>query len=161
MIILRIIHILSATFWVGTTLFIVFFLEPTIRALGPDGGKFMQRLIGGTHFSLAMAVSSWLTVGAGVLMYGPVTGWSWPIVFGPRLALTLGAVAGIAAGVVGTAVNGRASGRLQKLGKAIAAQGKPPSPAQAAEMKQLQTTIRQGSWLGASLMVLAILGMTW
>lgn len=161
MTLLRFIHILSAIFWVGTTLFMVFFVEPTVRALGPDGGKFMQGLMGGTRFSLAMAVSGWLTILAGLLLYGPVTGWSVNLMLGPRLPLTLGAVAGIVAGLVGTLVQGRASGRLQALGQAVVAQGTPPSPTQAAEMQRLQAAIRRGSWWSAGLMVLAVIGMTW
>jgi hypothetical protein len=160
-IIFRFIHIFSAIFWVGTTLFMVFFLEPTVRSLGPDGGKFMQRLLGGTRFSLVMAASGWITIIAGLLLYGPVTGWSVSLIFGPRLPLTLGAVAGIAVGFVGTAVQGRASGRLQALGQTIAAQESPPSAAQAAEMQQLQAAIRQGGRWSAVLMVLAVIGMTW
>ena len=43
---LRFVHIAAAIFWVGTSLFMLFFLEPTIRSLGADGGKFghLQKL---------------------------------------------------------------------------------------------------------------------
>jgi uncharacterized membrane protein len=34
MIILRLIHILSGIFWVGTAFFFVLFFEPTIKAAG-------------------------------------------------------------------------------------------------------------------------------
>ena len=161
MVLLRFIHIFSSIFWVGTTLFLVLFLEPTVRSLGPDGGKFMQRLLGGTRFSLVIALSAWVTIIAGVLLYWPLTGWSPQVMFGSRLPLTLGALAGIAAGVVGAAVTGRASGQLQAVGKDMATQGGPPAPAQLAEMQRLQAKIRQGSILSAVLMVLAVIGMTW
>lgn len=162
MAILRFIHIFAAIFWVGTTLFMVLFLEPTIRALGPDGSKVMQRLIGGTRFSLAIAAAGWITILAGFGLYGPATGgWSADFIFGERLPLTLGAVAGIAAGVVGATMQGRSSGRLTALGQAIAAQGGPPSPDQLADLQQHQRTIRQGSIISAVLMVLAVIGMTW
>ena len=113
MAILRFVHIFSAIFWVGTTLFLVLFLEPTVRCLGPDGGKFMQRLLGGTRFSLVIALSAWITIIAGAFLYWPLTGWSPQVMFGSRLPLTLGALAGIAAGVVGAAVTGRASGQFR------------------------------------------------
>ena len=162
MTILRFIHIFSAIYWVGTTLFMVLFLEPTIRALGPDGGKFMQRLIGGTRFSLSMSLSGLLTILAGLLLFGSATGgWSTTLMFGARLPLTVGAVAGIAAGIAGGAVQDRASGQLLKLGQDIARQGGPPTPEQAAEMARLQATIRQGSYWSAVLMVVAVIGMTW
>jgi len=161
MVILRFVHIFSSIFWVGTTLFLVLFLEPTVRALGPDGGKFMQRLLGGTRFSLVIALSAWVTIIAGALLYWPLTGWSPQVMFGSRLPLALGSLAGIAAGVVGAVVTGRASGQLQGVGKQMATQAGPPAPAQLAEMQRLQAKIRQGGVISAVLMVIAVIGMTW
>jgi uncharacterized membrane protein len=158
---LRFVHIFSAIYWVGTTLFLVMFLEPTVRSLGPDGGKFMQRLTGGTRFSLSMTIAALLTVIAGFGLYGPVTGWTLDLMLGARLPLTLGAIAGIASAVVGGLVNGRTSGKMQALGQQIATQDGPPSPEQVAQMEQLQTTLRKGSRWTAVLMVLAVIGMTW
>ena len=80
---------------------------------------------------------------------------------GSRLPLTLGALAGIAAGVIGAAVTGRASGQLQGVGKQMATQGGPPAPAQLAEMQRLQAKIRQGGVISAVLMVIVVIGMTW
>ncbi|MCO5182900.1 MAG: hypothetical protein M9928_02045 [Anaerolineae bacterium] len=159
--VLRFIHIFGAIYWVGTTLFMVMFLEPTVRALGPDGGKFMQRLTGNTRFSLSMTIAGLLTIIAGLGLFGPVTGWTMDIMLGARLPLTLGAIAGIASALVGFLVNGRASGKMQALGKEMAAQGVPPKPEQLAQMQQLQATLRNGSRITAVLMVLAVIGMTW
>ena len=161
MAILRFIHIFSTIFGVGTTLFLVLFLQPTVRSLGPDGSKIMQRLLGGTRFSLVIALSAWITIIAGALLPWPLTGWSPPVMFGSRLPLTLGTLAGIAAGVVGAAVTGRASGQLKGVGKQMATQGGPPAPAQLAEMQRLQAKIRQGGVISAVLMVIAVIGMTW
>jgi HAMP domain-containing protein len=159
--IIRFLHVFSAIFWVGTTLFMAFFLEPTLRALGPEGGKVMQRLLSGTRFALAISASGIVTVLAGVLLYAPVTGMAPAVMFGARLPLTLGALAGIAAAAFGGAVQGRASGRMRDLGQQIAAQGKPPSPEQLAEIGALQASLRQGSLWSVILMVVAVIGMTW
>ncbi len=43
LIVLRFIHVLSAVYWAGTIFFFVSFLEPSLRSLGPDGGKVMIR----------------------------------------------------------------------------------------------------------------------
>lgn len=158
---LLVVHVLSAIFWVGTTLFMVFFLEPTVRALGPEGGKFMQRLVGGTRLSQALAGAALLTVLTGLAMYGPATGNSMAVMLGERLPLTIGALAGIFSAITGGVMNGRASARMQALGKEMAAKGGPPAPAQMAEMQQLQATLRQGSRITAVLMVIAVVGMTW
>jgi hypothetical protein len=42
--VLRLIHILGGVYWAGTMFFFVTFLEPSLRSLGPDGGKVMIRL---------------------------------------------------------------------------------------------------------------------
>jgi uncharacterized membrane protein len=41
---LRLIHIFGGVYWAGSIFFFVTFLEPSIRSLGPDGGKVMIRL---------------------------------------------------------------------------------------------------------------------
>lgn len=158
---LRLVHILSAIFWVGTTLFMLFFLEPTIRSLGPDGSKFMQRLLGSTRFSVVIAAAGGITILAGLFLYWPLTNFRSAVIFGTRLPLTLGALAGILAGIVGTRMQGRSSGRLMELGQEMAAQNRPPSPEQLAEVQSLQATIRRGSQISAVLMVLAVIGMVW
>ena len=96
---------------------------------------------------------------AGVLLYWPFTGFSPAVMFGARLPLTIGAVAGILAGFTGTLIQGRASGQLTALGKKMATQGGPPSPEQLAQVGALQGTIERGSRLSALLMVVAVIGM--
>ncbi len=159
MFIVRLVHIFAAIFWMGTTLFMVAFLEPVIQALGPDGSKVMQKLSGGTRFPLAIALGGWITVIAGVLLYWPFTGFSPAVMFGARLPLTIGALAGILAGFTGTLIQGRDSGQLTALGKKMATQGGPPSPEQLAQVGVLQHTIQRGSRLSAFLMVVAVIGM--
>jgi hypothetical protein len=132
LLIVHFIHIFAAIFWMGITLFMVAFLEPVIKALGPDGSKVMQKLSGGTRFPLAIVVGGWTTVIAGVLLYRPFTG---------------------------TLIQGRASGQLTALGKERATQGGPPSPEQLAQVGVLQHTIQRGSRLSALLMVVAVIGM--
>ncbi|NJN84626.1 MAG: hypothetical protein HC802_21625 [Caldilineaceae bacterium] len=160
-ILLRIAHVLFATFWVGTTLFSVLFLQPTIAAMGADGGKFMQRLLGDTRFSLAMTAAGLTTVITGLLMYGPVTGNAVEIMIGPRLPLTIGAIAGIVSAVIGGAMVGRSSGKLEKLSAEMVAQKSRPTREQLTQIQSLQSTIRRGTIWTAVFMVIAVVGMTW
>ncbi|MFQ5419025.1 MAG: hypothetical protein ACE5EY_01550 [Anaerolineae bacterium] len=159
MIILRLIHIFCAIFWVGTTLFMVGFLETAVQASGPEGGKVMQKLVGSTRFPLVIAIAGWLTVLSGLWMYWQMTGFHAAVMFDTRLPLTLGAIAGIAAGIVGTVIQGRASGQLAALGQEMAAQTEPPSPEQLAALGGLQATLKRGGRLNAVLMALAVIGM--
>ncbi|MDQ7030703.1 MAG: hypothetical protein Q9O62_13450 [Ardenticatenia bacterium] len=159
MTLLRLIHVLSAIFWVGSTLFITFFLEPTVQALGAEGGRFMQRLTGG-RLSPAMALAGLLTIASGLWMYASVSGgFDLGVMFAARLPLTLGALAGITSLLVGLLVQGRASRQLKALGQRLAAQGGPPTPEQAARLAALQHTLRRGGQLNVLLMILAVVGM--
>jgi uncharacterized membrane protein len=160
MIFLRSIHILSGTFWVGTALFFVLFLEPTLKASGPAGGTVMGRLTL-TRFPLLMALASILTVGIGVVMYlidshGLQVNW---IASTPGIAITIGSLAGILAFIEGLIVQMPASNRMAALQKEILTAGGQPTPPQIQEMQALQEKISNASRLGAVLMVIAVLGM--
>ena len=65
--VLRLIHILSGVYWAGTVFFFVTFLEPTIRSLGPDGGKVMIRLFERGYLKLLPIVAV-VTVLSGLWM---------------------------------------------------------------------------------------------
>ncbi len=60
---LRILHIGGGVFWVGTTLFAAFFLEPSVSAAGPAGGEVMKRL-NATRFHPVMITLTLLTLPA-------------------------------------------------------------------------------------------------
>ncbi len=156
---LRLIHILSAIFWMGSTLFIGLILEPAVDDLGPEGGKLMQKLAGGA-LNRAMSAAGLLTILSGLGMYVSHSGGFDPaVMFAERLPLTLGALAGFAALLVGLLVQGPASKRLNALGRQIATQGGPPTPEQAAQIVALRNTLSRGGKLETILMLLAVLGM--
>lgn len=129
MIVLRTIHILSGTFWVGTAFFFVLFFEPTLKAAGPAGGTVMGRLML-TRFPMAMVFSSILTVAAGFLLYLIDSGGfqiHW-ISTSSGVTMTIGSVAGILAFLLGLTVQMPASARMAALQGEIQAAGGPPAP---------------------------------
>ena len=69
LLLLRLIHILFGAFWVGTLIFFAVFLEPTVRSLGPDAGKFMAALAG-RKFPVYVLSSGILTVLSGIALFG-------------------------------------------------------------------------------------------
>lgn len=159
--ILRLLHIFASVFWVGATFLMVLVIEPAIAASGPDGRGIMGVLNRGNRYSLAMSIAAVLTTLAGVLLYLIVPGGSmafWTASL-RGWVLTLGAVAGIAAFVVGFAMQGRASAQLGRImGQVQAAQG-PPTPAQQAEIARWQRMLSLGTRISFVLMVLALAGM--
>lgn len=143
--ILRFLHIVPGIFWVGATMLFTFFIEPVVSAMGPDGGKFMQRLTGGTKYIAVMGAASTLTLLSGFALYGyfiaNAPGWAGSaqgIVFG------LGGVLALGAYVIGLVTMRPTSQRISRLGQEIVLAGGPPSPVQAADMAALQGKMRKG-----------------
>jgi len=161
MIVLRLIHILSGVFWAGTAFFFVSFLEPTVEAAGPEGGKFMQKLAQ-TRFAIALSMAGLLTVLSGLLMYWRDSGGfqvAW-ITTPTGLAFAVGGLAGILAFLIGFFVSRPAVARMTVIGQQAQAAGGPPSPEQMAEIQALQKRVGQGALRVALLLTVALIGMS-
>ncbi|HZY44153.1 MAG TPA: hypothetical protein VFF70_05310 [Anaerolineae bacterium] len=161
MIILRVIHILAGVLWAGWAFVSVAFIEPATRAVGPEGGKFMQALSGKTKLIPAMLISPLLVIITGVLMYWKVSdGLSGSWLGSPAgLALTIGSLAGILAFVLGFVINRPAAEHMAALSREMQSAGKPPSPEQMAELRAQQQRLSKGGWYGAILLGIAVIGM--
>lgn len=157
-IVLRILHIFSGVFWAGSAWVLAFFLGPTAAALGADGGKFMNYLLGKLRFSIYVTIAAIVTVLAGLVLfflhYG-IAGLSTPT----GLTFAIGGVFGLIALGIGGAVTGPTSLKMTRLGGEIAAAGKPPTPAQGAEMGALQKRLASASLWNAIFVSLALLLM--
>jgi hypothetical protein len=97
--VLRLVHIVSGTFWVGTVMAGFFFVEPTATALGAPGGRFMTHLLMRQRLNLVLVAAAVVTAIAGALLYwidsaGLRTDW---IATPTGLAFTVGAIAGLGA----------------------------------------------------------------
>jgi len=160
-VLLRLIHIVAGMFWVGGSVMMVGFVQPTVAAMGPEGAKFMQRFAGPSRFPLFMNLAAPLTTLAGLALYWMDSGFrvEW-IVTGPGLGFTVGGVAGIAAFILGAVVMGPTSAQMAALGKEIQVAGGPPTPAQASRMRTLQGKFHQGGLWGAILLIVALGAMS-
>jgi hypothetical protein len=128
-VLLRIIHILAGVFWAGAAFMVAAFLEPNARALGPDGGKFMQRLVGQMHMTTIILVAAFLNVLAGIWLYwifssGFKVEW---IASDQGLSLTIGAVAAIVTFILALAVTRPTLLRMGALGQEIQSAGVRPN----------------------------------
>jgi uncharacterized membrane protein len=158
-IILRLIHILAGIFWAGTAFLVAGFLVPTARARGREGGLFLQDLMLKRRLSDSLGVAMLLTVLSGLGMYirlAVASHGTWPRT-PPGIAYGVGAVAAIAAGVVGAYVGGAGSRRMAAIGASIGPGG--PSPEQQSEMGRLQARIGVGTRIAAGLLALAASAM--
>jgi hypothetical protein len=84
--VLRLIHILVGVYWAGTIFFFVTFLEPSLRSLGPDGGKVMVRFFERGYLKLLPSVAL-VTILSGLWMLWIVSGEFDPAWMGSRVAL--------------------------------------------------------------------------
>ncbi len=137
-IVLRLIHVFSGVFWVGSALLMAGFITPAVAATADAGQKFMFHLATKSRFTIAMTSSAVLTVLAGAWLYwinsggltsgwtGSATGWGFSI----------GAIFGIIGFVFGALV-GKTIGTLGKITSQV--QGKPTSD----QMSQIQIAQKQ------------------
>jgi hypothetical protein len=154
---LRLIHILAGIYWAGAAVLIAAFLTPAVRALGPDGGKFMQQFVGKQQFSLYMSLAAWSSTLAGIILYWRASlGFEIAWMLAPSgFTFTIGSLAGITTVVMGQLVNAPTSARMSALAQEMQSAGGPPKPEQIAEMQKLQTRLGQAGVWAAILLVIA------
>ncbi len=157
----RLVHLFAGAYWIGVALFSVLFLTPVVRRTGPDGQSVMRELIGKTWFPYSMAGAGALAVGSGAVLYWQVSGrlsGAW-ITSGPGMALTAGAVAGVAGWLVSELVQARSSVQMARIGRAIEAGGAAPMPEQLEAMRLHQARIMLGAKVTSLLLIVALFGM--
>ena len=160
LLVLRVIHILGGVFWAGSSFLLTGFIEPTVRASGDDGRRFMQRFNSQSSFSTVVAAAAGATVLAGLWMLWIVSGGSAAFFeTGRGLGLTIGMLAGILAFILGFVMQNRPLRRMAAIGGVVAASGGPPSAAQAATMETLMGTVRLGGRLVAVLLLISVVTM--
>ncbi len=136
MVAMRLIHIGLGVFWAGAIFFIVLFLEPSVRAAGPDGGRVMQGIQQRKLLTI-LPVAAALTILSGIALY-----WRASVGFNADwmasrvgVSLTMGAVAAIVAFLIGVFVM-RAS--TLEAGRLAAKAQQSEGDVQAALMTQVQ-----------------------
>lgn len=161
LILLRLTHVLFGVFWAGTAMFNAIFLIPTVRALGPAGGKVMQEIAAKRKLPVYFLVAGILTVLSGfALFWHDSAGFSNGFMRSAGgMTFGAGGVFALIAVLVGIFVVTPAAMRLTKLGAAIAAGGKPPTPEQAAEVQGLQIRLGMMAMLAAGLLTITTICM--
>jgi uncharacterized membrane protein len=144
-IILRTIHIFGGVLWVGSAVFYMFLLKPTVKSIGPAGPDFMRHLMGKQRLPIFMNTVALLTILSGIPLFLYASGGlqlSW-ITTGPGIGFTIGSIVGIAVFFFGFTMIKPRGERLSALGQEIALAGGPPNPGQAAELEKLDKELTQ------------------
>jgi hypothetical protein len=107
------VHVLAAAFWLGATLFLIFFVVPTVIKAGPEGGAFMGKLVTTSGFQRAFAIAGGTTILSGLLALWIVSGGFQPAFMKSTTGMFIsgGALSGILA-----VITGSTAGRLQQRG---------------------------------------------
>jgi len=150
LVVVRLIHIVAAVIWVGSGVYSVVILYPTLAQLGADSGRFMLALAKNRAFAMLFPVSAVLTVLAGILLYlrpgasgfFSSTGW---------VVLSIGALAGILGLLHGGAVLGRLTGQyVARLNSGAAEPG---------ELAAMAEKLGRHANISVRLIVIALIGM--
>lgn len=154
---LRLVHVLCGVFWAGTAFFMVSFVDPTVRKLGPTGGQFMMAINTKTRYMLAMPVIALLTILSGTWLFMLMAGGN-PEFHRSATAMTLsvGGLASLVAFGVGLAVIKPCTTKLVALAGTIQ---EAPSPEQQAGMQALQKKLQMGGRSIATLLGVAVVCM--
>ena len=159
--VVRVAHILCGVAWAGAAVMIAVFVEPAVVALGPDGGKFMQRIMGPGRFPTFMTGVGSVTALSGVALLWTSSGGRPGDWFASRYgwSIVVGSVLGLAGMMVGMLVNAPTARRAAALGHEIQTGGKPPTPVQSAELMRLQGRLHVAARVAAALLVLSVVFM--
>ncbi len=161
MLVVRVLHIFAGMLWAGGTIVFAGFVEPNASALGPAGIPFMQRLAASSGFPKWMSLSAVVSTLAGAwLLWQSSAGFS-PGWFstGFGLSITLGAIAGISAALIGMIIQSPAASRLGRVSREVGKGGGPPTKEQSVEISVAQARLRLGGRISAVLLVLTVVLM--
>ena len=162
LIFLRLIHIVCGVFWAGATLYLAGFVAPAVRALGPDGSKFMQQLSKTNRLPLVMNIAGTLTVVGGILLVYELSGGFQPTWFGSNygMVLSVGGVLALIAYLIGLTVSLPTIYRMNAIGKILAASEAPPSVSQQQELQKLRKKLFTAVNIVAVLLLLTVISMS-
>jgi hypothetical protein len=159
LILLRLLHIVSAFAWFGLGIALTLFIAPAAVSAGESGFRFFKSLFTQTAFARAFPIVSGLTTLAGILLY----------LFGNAVAhfsqtgnivLGIGTAAGILATIHGGAVTGRATSALGEALSQRVPDGSQAIPADALPvLNDLAAKLLSHARVSMALMIVALLGM--
>lgn len=157
---LRVVHIGLGVYWAGTIFFFVTYLEPSLRALGPDGGKVMFELFKRRYLTVLPAIAG-LNILSGFALLWLISDHFNPLWMGSRLGilLTTGAVLALTAFAVGWFVMRTAALRLWSIARDLPGLAEEARPVRMAEMQVLRQRSVLAARIVATLLALAVTAM--
>jgi hypothetical protein len=140
LLILRILHIFTGAFWAGATIYLALFILPAVRALGPDGSRFMAQLMKTRKLPIFMNIVAFLNILTGLRLMMIVSNNFNGAWFGSHfgISISIGMVAALGAFTIGFFVSRPTAAKMNAIGAAISAAGGPPTGEQTAQLTALR-----------------------
>jgi len=159
--VLRLLHILAGSFWVGVALLMAGFLIPTVRETGPAGGRFMEHLMRRRRLAVFLGIAMLLTVLSGFAMYGRLVAATHGAWAGtpPGIAYGVGGLAAVLGAVLGMGITGSAGRRMATIIQSLPAAGAAASAEQQVEIERLRERMLLGARITAGLLLIAASAM--
>lgn len=151
--VIRVLHVISASMWLGAAFFAGWFLMPAIRDTGPDGGKVMAA-VQKRGWVAAVPIIATTTVLSGFWMYRPYMGEPG----NAAMLLGMGGVVGILAYAFGVGIVSRSMAKANDLMPKAAAM--PEGPEKAAAMATVRQLRQRALTFARVVSVLVILAAT-
>lgn len=161
MLVLRLVHVMGAIFWVGSGIFTSFFLAPVLAKAGPSAGPVMLGLQQRKLFAV-LPIVALLTILSGARLMQIASGGFSAAYFQSGMGRTFafGAAAGIVAFLFGITFVKPTSTRMGKVGAALAAaQDNAERERLAAEFEQVRKRLGLGSMIATVLILVAASAM--
>lgn len=164
LVVFRILHVMGGIAWGGAIFLLVFFLQPSAKAIGPAAGPFMMELLGRRKLTTVVLWIAGATIAGGAFLY-----WHDAQTFGGLgdfldtsfgLVLTAGSLSAIAAFLLGLLVTRPVLQRTLALGAQIRAAGDPPPGELIAELQAVQARGRALAKTNFALVAIAAFAMS-
>jgi hypothetical protein len=160
-IVLRVVHVISAMIWFGGAIIGSFFLSPTAAALGKAGQPFMEHLMRHRRMGIFFPIVAGLTVLSGAALYWRDSGGlqaAW-ISSPSGIAFTIGGLAAIIAFVGGFVLVGPSIAERTAVQTDLAQGDGVPSEAQRERLERADRRMQLANRIDAPLLLLAGLTM--
>jgi len=154
---LILLHVFFGILWAGGAIAAGFFIIPAVLEAGPAGGPVMAGVLK-RRFPVVMTASALVVVLTGLRLYSMRFSLDW-LGTTHGIVLSIGALAGIGAFIIGFFVQRPTADKMGALGAKLAAKGAPPSPEEAAEMQALRTRLGKVARVTAWHLIVAALLM--
>jgi hypothetical protein len=156
---IRVVHVLLAAVWLGSTAFLSTQLMPAIEATGPAGGQVMIKLNRSGLVAFFASLGG-VTVLTGIYLYWRFTGGFDPAVSSSHagMAFGIGGVCGILAVILGGAVVGRSSKRIVDVMEQV--MKLPDGPQKGALVQEANALKGKLKTFGAIVLLLQVLALS-